>query len=122
MALDAFLGVLLNVSSNNYKAEQEMNSRIEHVMQPELFALEEVSPEQPAFGAYMSKELYDTLYWVAQILLPAGGTLYFALAALWGFPYGEQIVATVAAVDAFLGVILGISNAQYKKAMSVKLA
>ena len=58
---------------------------------------------------------YDKLKWIAQILLPALGTLYFALAGIWGFPYGEQIIGTIAAVDAFLGVLLGISNAQYKK-------
>ena len=63
----------------------------------------------------MSNKLYDVLKWVAQLLLPALGTLYFALAGIWGFPYGEQIVGTITAVDTFLGVILGISTAQYKK-------
>lgn len=63
----------------------------------------------------MSNKLYDILKWIAQILLPALGTLYFALAGIWGFPYGEQIVGTITAVDTFLGVVLGISSAQYKK-------
>lgn len=63
----------------------------------------------------MSNRTYDILKWVAQILLPAAGALYFALAGLWGFPYAEQIVGTITAVDAFLGVCLGISTAQYKK-------
>ncbi|MBQ2396430.1 MAG: phage holin [Bacteroidales bacterium] len=48
-------------------------------------------------------------------VLPAIGTLYFALAGIWGFPYGEEVVGTIAAVDTFLGVILGISTAQYNK-------
>jgi hypothetical protein len=52
---------------------------------------------------------------VALVLLPALGTLYFALAGIWGFPYGEQIVGTITAVDTFLGVILGISTVQYNK-------
>lgn len=63
----------------------------------------------------MSNRVYDILKWVAQILLPAIGTLYFALAGIWGFPYAEGIVGTITAVDTFLGVLLGISTAQYKK-------
>ena len=63
----------------------------------------------------MNNKLDDALKWVAMVVLPAAGTLYSALAALWGFPYGEQIVGTIVAVDAFLGTILQISNVQYKK-------
>ena len=47
--------------------------------------------------------------------LPALGTLYFALAGIWGLPYGEQLVGTITAIDTFLGVILGITPAQYKQ-------
>lgn len=67
----------------------------------------------------LSDKTYDILKWIAQYLLPAAGTLYFALASIWGLPYGEQIVGTITAVDAFLGVILGISSAEYKKNMTV---
>ena len=63
----------------------------------------------------MSNKLYDTLKWIALILLPAVGTLYFALAGIWGFPYGEQIVGTITAIDCFLGALLGISTTIYKK-------
>lgn len=63
----------------------------------------------------MNDKLYDVLKWIAMILLPALGTLYFALAGIWGFPYAEQVVGTVTALDTFLGVILGISTAQYNK-------
>lgn len=63
----------------------------------------------------MSNKVYDILKWVAQIFLPALGTLYFALAGIWGFPYGEQIVGTITALDTFLGLILGISTIQYNK-------
>ena len=63
----------------------------------------------------MSNKVYDTLKWIAMYLLPAVGTLYFALAGIWGLPYGEQIVGTITAVDTFLGVILGISTVQYNK-------
>jgi hypothetical protein len=63
----------------------------------------------------MSNKKYDILKWIAMYLLPALGTLYFALAGIWGLPYGEQIVGTITAVDTFLGVILGISTKQYNK-------
>lgn len=63
----------------------------------------------------MSNKTYDTLKWIAMYLLPALGTLYFALAGIWNFPYGEQVVGTITAVDTFLGVILGISTSQYNK-------
>lgn len=63
----------------------------------------------------MSNRLYDILKYVAQIVLPAIGTLYFALASIWGLPYGEQIVGTITALDAFLGALLGISTMKYNK-------
>ena len=63
----------------------------------------------------LSNKVYDVLKWIALYLLPGLGTLYFALAGIWGFPYGEEVVGTLSAIDAFLGVILGISNAQYNK-------
>jgi hypothetical protein len=63
----------------------------------------------------MSNKTYDALKWIAMYLLPSAGTLYFALAGIWGLPYGEQVVGTITALDTFLGVILGISTSQYKK-------
>lgn len=64
----------------------------------------------------MSNKMYDILKYIAQIVLPAIGTLYFALASIWGFPYGEEIVGTITAVDTFLGVLLKISTDNYNKA------
>ena len=61
----------------------------------------------------LSNKQYDILKWVALVLLPALGSLYFGLAGIWGFPYGEQIVGSITVVDTFLGVILGISTVQY---------
>lgn len=65
----------------------------------------------------MSNKMYDVLKWVAMYLLPALGTLYFAIAGIWNLPFGEQVVGTITAVDTFLGVILGISSAQYNKTL-----
>ena len=63
----------------------------------------------------MSNKVYDALKWIAQIVLPALATLYLALAGIWGLPYGQQVSGTIMAIDAFLGAILGISNARYKQ-------
>lgn len=63
----------------------------------------------------MNDKLYDALKWIAQLLLPAIGTLYFALAGIWGFPNAEAVVGTITAIDTFLGALLGISAIQYNK-------
>jgi len=61
----------------------------------------------------MSNKTYDVLKWIAQILLPAVGTLYFALAKVWKLPLAEEVVGTLSAVDIFLGTLLGISSKKY---------
>lgn len=61
----------------------------------------------------MSNKTYDILKYIAQIVIPAVGTLYFALAKIWGLPYGTEIVGTITAVDAFLGALLKISTDGY---------
>lgn len=63
----------------------------------------------------ISNRIYDILKWLAQILLPAMSTLYFALAVIWKFPFAEEIIGTISAVDVFMGIILGISTAAYNK-------
>ena len=63
----------------------------------------------------MSNKMYDVLKWIAMVVLPAIGTLYYALAGIWGLPYAEEVVGTIMAVDTFLGVVLGISSNQYNK-------
>ena len=63
----------------------------------------------------MCNKTYDVLKWIALVVLPALGTLYFALAGIWNLPYAEQVVGTVTAVDTFLGVMLGVSAMHYKK-------
>ena len=68
----------------------------------------------------LDNKTYDVLKWIAQYLLPGLGTLYFALAGIWGLPYGEQIVGTITAVDAFLGLLLGVSTTQYNKTIGFK--
>lgn len=63
----------------------------------------------------MSNKTYDVLKWIAQIFLPALGTLYFGLAKIWNLPYSEEIVGTITAIDLFLGALLGLSTIEYNK-------
>jgi hypothetical protein len=63
----------------------------------------------------MSNKVYDVLKWIALVLLPALGALYFGLASIWGFPYAEEVVGTVSVIDTFLGAILMISTNEYNK-------
>lgn len=63
----------------------------------------------------LANKVYDVLKWIAMVVIPAVGTLYFALAGIWGWPYGEEIVGTLTAIDTFLGVLLGISSVRYNK-------
>ncbi len=63
----------------------------------------------------LSNKVYDVLKYIVTIVLPAIGTLYFTLSTIWGFPFAEQIVGTIAAITTFLGVLLKISNSKYKK-------
>lgn len=58
---------------------------------------------------------YDAMKWIAQILLPALGTLYFALAGIWNLPSAEEVVGTIVVIDTFLGVVLGLSQANFSK-------
>lgn len=63
----------------------------------------------------LSNKVYDILKFIAMVILPAIGTLYFGLARIWNLPYAEEIVGTITIIDTFLGTILGINSSQYKK-------
>ena len=63
----------------------------------------------------MPNKVYDVLKWIAMVVLPAIATLYTGLAAIWNLPLAGQIPDTIMAFDLFIGVVLGISSAQYSK-------
>lgn len=67
-----------------------------------------------------SDKTYNLLKWIAMIVLPALGALYFGLASIWGLPYGQEIVGTITVIDTFLGAILGISSSNYNKQIDIK--
>lgn len=61
----------------------------------------------------LQNKSYDILKWVALVALPATSALYLTLAALWNLPNPTEVAGTIAAVDTFLGVLLGVSSAKY---------
>ena len=63
----------------------------------------------------LSNKVYDCLKFLCTILLPACGTLYFALSKIWNLPLAEEIVGTLSAIAVFIGAVIGISTAQYNK-------
>lgn len=63
----------------------------------------------------LTNQQYDILKWIAQILLPAIGTLYYGLAGIWSLPYAQEIVGSLTVIDTFIGVLLGISTNTYNK-------
>ena len=63
----------------------------------------------------LNNKLYDVLKWLVIIVLPAAATLYAALAPVWAWPYADEVVTTITAVDTFLGAVLCISTANYNK-------
>lgn len=110
MAVDAFLGALLGLVVYQYNRSTAKRSEYS---QPHLTNF--VNPEENTYFPVLSNKLYDVLYWIAQVVLPALGTLYFTLASIWGLPYAQQVVGTIALIDTFLAILLGINTAQYKK-------
>ena len=63
----------------------------------------------------MSNQAFDVLRLIGELILPALATLYAALGAIWGWPYIEAIVGTIAAVTAFIGAIVNGLRKVYNK-------
>ena len=59
--------------------------------------------------------VYNILKWITMIVLPALATAYVGLAAIWGWPYADQVAKTTTVICTLLGALLGISTAQYNK-------
>ena len=63
----------------------------------------------------LNDKIYDVLKWITMVVLPALATAYVGLAAIWHFPYADEVAKTTAVVCTLLGALLGISTAQYNK-------
>lgn len=63
----------------------------------------------------ISDRLYDILKWVTLVCIPAFTTAYVGLAAIWGWPYADEVAKTSAVVCVLLGSLLGISTIAYNQ-------
>lgn len=63
----------------------------------------------------LPNKVYDVLKWITLVVIPALATAYVGLAAVWGWPYASEIAKTASVVCAFLGALLGVSTAEYRK-------
>ena len=61
----------------------------------------------------LKNSTYDKLKTVALIVAPLL-TFAAAVCVIWGVPYSEQITATIAALDTFLGTLLTNSTDAYR--------
>lgn len=63
----------------------------------------------------LNNKIYDIFKWLSLYLLPAIAAFYCAISEIWNLPYCEQVIGTIAAVETFIGVVIGISTYEYKK-------
>ena len=63
----------------------------------------------------LTNKAYDVLKWISMIVIPALATAYVGLAAIWGWPYADEVAKTATVECTLLGALLGISTAQYYK-------
>jgi len=109
--LDLFLAALLGISTNKFNITNPMYR----------LNLVKLVGNSDIRDWVFSTSTYEILTWTAQVFLPAFISLYGGLATVWHLPYPEQIVSTLIALDALLGVLLGFSTAQFHKAVAVEL-
>jgi Putative phage holin Dp-1 len=63
----------------------------------------------------ISNSTYDLLKRFVTLVLPGLATLYAALAAIWGLPNPEAVVATFAALATFGGVLINFSTKSWNE-------
>ena len=48
----------------------------------------------------LNNKVYDALKWIVMIVIPAMTTAYVGLAAIWGFPFAEEVAKTSSVICA----------------------
>lgn len=61
----------------------------------------------------ISNKLYDVLKYIALIALPALGSFWMVVGAIWGAPHTDEVVKTIVALATLLGALLVLTNVQY---------
>jgi len=63
----------------------------------------------------VTNRAFDFIRFLSEVCLSALGALYYALAEIWGLPYGDAILATCAALSTFLGIFTEWQRIRYNK-------
>lgn len=63
----------------------------------------------------MNNKIYDVLKWVGLILFPALAWFVGEVGPEWGWQYVDQIVKTLNAAGALLGILIGASTIDYNR-------
>jgi Putative phage holin Dp-1 len=61
----------------------------------------------------LNRRIYNFLNFVAQIFLPALGSLYFIQSQVFHFPHIGEIVGTIMIIDFFFGIVLWLCTKTY---------
>lgn len=70
-------------------------------------------PPTPRNMLLMSDKLYNILKHAAAIGLPALSALYYTVAQIWNIPDTKEVMGTIAAVNTFIGALVGVSYVKY---------
>jgi hypothetical protein len=66
-------------------------------------------------GFQFAPKVYDFLKAMVLVGIPGFSTFYFTVGTIWDFPATEQVTGTLAALAAFVGILIGISKSNYTK-------
>nr|WP_297936273.1 phage holin [uncultured Lachnoclostridium sp.] len=68
----------------------------------------------------LSDKVYKILKWIALIALPAIGTFYSTIGAVWNLPYTAEVAKTLQAVGTLIGVLIGVSAMNLKSQSDIE--
>lgn len=68
---------------------------------------------------YLPNNVYDIIKWVALMLVPAISAGLVSVSEIWGFTIQPEVLGTLNAIAAVLGVIINVSNMNYSKAVAL---
>lgn len=71
--------------------------------------------EEDNTSALLNNKQYDIIKYLTVVFLPSVGTLYFALSQIWGLPYGEAVLGTLAAIQVFIGATMSFATKRYEE-------
>lgn len=60
-------------------------------------------------------KVYDILKWICMIFIPALSVFYVALDGAFSWGHAETVAVVLAAINTFIGSLIGISTINYNK-------